>query len=49
MLIFMWEIYVKLWCQRFPEACEVSSPGPNSIEQRGPVRVANHKGFYFYR
>ena len=35
--------------QRFLETGEVSGPGTSSIECRGPVRVANHKGFYFYR
>ena len=48
-LIFMLEIYVQFWCQRFLETGEVSGPGTNSIEQRGPVRVANHKRFSFYR
>ena len=48
-LIFMLEIYVQLCGQRFPETGEVSGPGTNSIEFRGPVRVANHTGFYFYR
>ena len=45
----MLEIYVQFWCQRFLETGEDSGHGPNSIEQRGPVRVANHTGFYFYR
>ena len=35
--------------QRFLEAGEVLGPGTNSIESRGPVRVANHTGFSFYR
>ena len=48
-LIFMLENYVQFWCQRFLETGDDSGPGTNSIEQRGPVRVANHKGFYFYR
>ena len=48
-LIFMLEIYVQFCGQRFLESGEVSGPGTNSIEQRGPVRVANHKGFSFYR
>ena len=34
--------------QRFLETCEVSGPGTSSIECRGPIRVANHKGFPFY-
>ena len=46
-LLFMWEIYVKFWCQRFLEIDEVSWPGTNSIECRGPARVANHKGNLF--
>ena len=33
--------------QRFLETGEVSRPGNNSIESRGPVRVANHIGYYF--
>ena len=41
-LIFMLESYVQFWCQRFLEAGEVSGPGTTSIEQRGPVMVANH-------
>ena len=45
----MLEIYVQFWCQPFLEIGEVSGHGTNSIEQRGPVRVANHKGFSFYR
>ena len=48
-LIFMPEIYVQFCGQRFLEAGEVSAPGTNSIESRGPVRVANHMGFSFYR
>ena len=48
-LIFMLEIYVQFCGQRFLEAGEVSGPGTNSIESRGPVRVANHMGFSFYR
>ena len=48
-LIFMLEIYVQLCGQRFLETGEVSGPGTNSIEFRGPVRVANHIGFSFYR
>ena len=48
-LIFMLEIYVQFCGQRFLETCEVSGPGTNSIEQRGSVRVANHKGVSFYR
>ena len=32
--------------QRFLETGDVSGPGTNSIEQRGPVRVANHEGFF---
>ena len=35
--------------QRFLETGEVSGPGNNSIESRGPVRVDNHMGFFFYR
>ena len=35
--------------QRFLETGEVSGPGTNSIECRGPVRVANHIGYSFYR
>ena len=35
--------------QRFLETGEVSGPGNNSIESRGPVRVANHMGFSLYR
>ena len=34
--------------QRFLETGEVSGPATNSIESRGPERVANKKGFYFY-
>ena len=45
-LIFMLEIYVQLCGQRFLEAGEVSGLGTNSIESRGYVRVANHKGFF---
>ena len=45
-LIFMLEIYVEFWCRRFLETGKVSGPGTNSIECRGPVKVANHKGFY---
>ena len=48
-LIFMLEICVHFCGQRFLEAGEVSGPGTNSIESRGPVRVANHMGFSFYR
>ena len=48
-LIFMLEIYVQFCGQRFLETGEVSGPGTNSIESRGPVRVANHMGFSFYR
>ena len=48
-LIFMLEIYVQLCGQRFLETGEVSGPGTNSIESRGPARVANHMGFSFYR
>ena len=47
--IFILEIYVQFRCQRFLETGEVSGHGTNFIECRGPVRVANHKGFYFYR
>ena len=47
-LIFMLEIYVQFCGQRFLEAGGVSGPGTNSIESRGPVRVANHIGFSFY-
>ena len=32
--------------QRFLETGEVSGPATNSIECRGPARVANHAGFY---
>ena len=46
-LIFMLEIYVQFCGQRFLEAGEVSGPGTNSIECRGPARVVNHKGFSF--
>ena len=42
-LIFMLEIYVQFCGQRFLETSEVSGPGTNSIESRGPVRVANHR------
>ena len=42
-LIFMLEIYVQFWCQRFLGTGEVSGPGTSSIECRGPVRVAKHK------
>ena len=42
----MWEIYVQFWCQRFLESSEVSWPGTNSIECRGPARMASHKGFF---
>ena len=45
---FKLEIYVQFCGQRFLETGEVSGPGTNSIECRGPVRVANHKGFSFY-
>ena len=48
-LIFMLEIYVQFGGQRFLETGEVSGPGTNSIESRGPVRVANHIGYSFYR
>ena len=48
-LIFMLEIYIQFCGQRFLETGEVSGPGTNSIEQRGPVRVANHIGLTFYR
>ena len=48
-MIFMLETYVQLCGQRFLETGDVSGPGTNSIEFRGPVRVANHKGFSFYR
>ena len=48
-LIFMLEFYVWFCGQRFLETGEVLEHGTNSIECRGPVRVANHKGFYFYR
>ena len=41
----MLEIYVQLCGQRFLEAGEISIPGTNSIESRGPVRVASHTGF----
>ena len=44
-LIFRLEIYTQFYSQRFLETREVSGPGTNSIEQRGPVSVANHKGF----
>ena len=47
-LIFMLEIYVEFCGQRFLETCEVSGPGNNSIESRGPVMVANHIGYSFY-
>ena len=43
----MLEIYVQFWCQRFLDTGEDSGPGTNSIEQVGPVRVANHKRFFF--
>ena len=49
LLVFMLEIYVQFWSQRFPETGKVSGHGTNSIEFGGPVRVANHKGFSFYR
>ena len=39
----------QVWCQRFLETGEVSGHGSNSVEQRGPVRVANHAGCSFYR
>ena len=42
-LIFLLEIYVQLCGQRFLETGEVSGHGINSIEQRGPARVTNHK------
>ena len=48
-LIFKLEIYVQLCGQRFLETGEDSGSGTDSIEQRGPVRVANYKGFSFYR
>ena len=48
-LIFKLEIYVQFCGQRFLETCEVSGPGTNSIECKGHVGVAYHKGFYFYR
>ena len=37
---------MQLCGQRFLETGEVSGPGINSIEFRGPVRVANHIGFF---
>ena len=43
----MLEIYVQFCGQRFLEAGKVSGPGTNSIESRGPVRVATHIGFFF--
>ena len=46
---YMLKIYVQFSCQRFLETREVSGPGTKSIESRGPVRVANHMGFSFYR
>ena len=48
-LIFMLEIYFQFCRQRFLESGEVSGAGTNSTEFRGPVRVANHTGFSFYR
>ena len=48
-LIFMLEIYVQFCGQHFLETSEVPGLGTNSIECRGPVRVANHKRFSFYR
>ena len=48
-LVFMLEINMHFCGLRFLEAGEVSGPGTNSIESRGPVRVANHRGFSFYR
>ena len=47
--IFMLEIYVQFCGQCFLEAGEVSGPGTNYIESRGPVKVANHMGFSLYR
>ena len=47
-IIFMLETYVQLCGQRFLETGDVSGPGTNSIECRGPVRVANHKGFFYF-
>ena len=46
-LIFMLEVYIHFCGQRFLETREVSGPGTNSIEHRGPVRVANHIGFLY--
>ena len=45
-LIFTLEIHVQFWCQRFFETGEVLGPGTSSIKCRGPVRVANQKGFF---
>ena len=45
-LILMLEVYVRFCSQRFLETSEVSGPGTNSIESRGPVRVANHRIFF---
>ena len=47
-LVFKLEIYVHFCGQRFLETGEVSGPGTNSIEQRGPVRIINHTKFSFY-
>ena len=40
---------MQLCDQHFLEAGEASGPGTNFIESRGPVSVANHIGFSFYR
>ena len=48
-LIFKLEIYIQFCGQRFLETCEVSGPGNNSIECRGPERVDNHKSFSSFR
>ena len=42
----MLEIYVQFCGQRFLETGEVSGPATNSIEFRGPAKVANHMGFF---
>ena len=46
-LIFMLEIYVQFCGQRFLETCEVSGPGSNSIESRGPVRDDQSRRIFF--
>ena len=45
-LIFMLEIYVQFCGNRFLETGEVSRPGTNSIESRGPVRWPITKDFF---